>query len=396
MSTIKFFFAILLTVSVAFSCQRETGEYVPKEQNDPYVTIRAFFSKTINLDNLPNYANQEIPAYIRKDNFAGKKITNEKALLGRVLFYDKSLSVKKTVSCASCHQQEFAFSDQQILSKGENGLTARHSMRLVNARFSAESKFFWDKRAASLAMQTTMPIRDHSEMGFSGKDGAPSFDELLKRLSEIPYYPEFFKLAYGDSKITEERIQEALSNFVGSIQSFDSKYDAGRAQTPDDLTPFPNFTREENMGKNLFIGRPQFNPQGVRIGGGLGCVGCHQAPEFDIDPASLNNGVVKEASGADAFNITRSPSLRDVVKADGKTNGSLMHTGGFSDLNAVLQHYNSGIMQNRTTDPRLQPAGQAQRLNLTPQEAEAVIAFLKTLSGQNLYKDPKWSDPFAK
>jgi len=119
----------------------------------------------IDLGNLPNYANQTKPSYITKDNTpANNSISDKGATLGRVLFYDKKLSLDNSTSCASCHQQEFAFSDTAALSAGINGLTGRHSMRLVNARFSNEGRFFWDERAATLEDQTTRPIQDHIEM----------------------------------------------------------------------------------------------------------------------------------------------------------------------------------------------------------------------------------------
>jgi cytochrome c peroxidase len=77
------------------------------------------------------------------------------------LFYDKNLSVNNSVSCASCHKQELAFGDNVTACIGVNGVTGRHSMRLVNTRFSNESRFFWDERANTLETQTTMPIQDH-------------------------------------------------------------------------------------------------------------------------------------------------------------------------------------------------------------------------------------------
>jgi len=97
------------------------------------------------------------------------------ATLGRVLFYDKQLSANGAIACASCHKQEFAFSDTAQQSVGLNGgLTGRHSMRLVNSRFADEVRFFWDERASSLEDQTTQPIQDHVEMGFSGENGNTS------------------------------------------------------------------------------------------------------------------------------------------------------------------------------------------------------------------------------
>jgi cytochrome c peroxidase len=351
---------------------------------------------TVDLDNMLEYENQPTPIYITKDNSGENEITNEGALLGRVLFYDKNLSVDRSVSCSSCHIQAFAFGDTAVVSTGVNGVTGRHSMRLVNAMFGNEVRFFWDERADDLEMQTTMPIRDHIEMGFSGENGDPDFSDLIIRLNNIDYYNDLFFAAYGDTVITEERIKFALSQFVRSIQSFDAKYDLGRSQVLNDSVPFPNFTVQENLGKSLFIEDAIFDPQGQRIGGGAGCGTCHIPPEFDIDINSLNNGVIGMATeiGLD-LNNTRSPTMRDLVNANGELNGPMMHTGEFNSLDEMIQHYN--LMQkaaNPRLDPRLEPNGNVQNLNLTANEIDALKAFLLTLTGSDLYTNEKWSDPF--
>ena len=182
-------------------------------------------SMTIDLQNLFNYEDQAIPNYITKDNTDGNPITNEAATLGRVLFYDTQLSSANTISCSSCHIQEFAFGDTSIVSVGVNGVTGRHSMRLVNSRFSDEAKFFWDERAGTLEAQSTMPIMDHVEMGYSGTNGDPDFNQLIEKLDTVSYYDDLFRLAFGDEEITESRMQIALAQFIRSIQSFDSPYD---------------------------------------------------------------------------------------------------------------------------------------------------------------------------
>ena len=78
--------------------------------NNPWTAIREQFGSVIDPDNLENYSNQIRPAYITKDNTNGNAIEDKKAMLGRVLFYDKQLSIDNTVACASCHQQHLAFS----------------------------------------------------------------------------------------------------------------------------------------------------------------------------------------------------------------------------------------------------------------------------------------------
>lgn len=375
-------------------CADETED----TEANPWTAIREQFGSAIDPDNLDNYSNQSKPSYINRDNTNGNVIDNSKATLGRVLFYDKQLSIDNTVACASCHQQNSGFSSLGQVSKGvEGGTTARHSMRLINSRFGAEIKFFWDERAATLEQQTTQPMRDHAEMGFSGQNGRPAFSDLIQKLSGIGYYEELFIIAYGDSEITEARIQQSLAQFIRSIQSFDSKFDAGRIKVNADNQPFPNYTPQENQGKNLFIQPPAFDGTGSRIGGGAGCAGCHAPPEFDIAPNSRNNGVTGRInSTVPDFTVTRSPSLRDLTDAFGNPNGPLMHDGSFNSLEAVIEHYNNIpiVAGNNNLDPKLRPNGMPQKLNLTDTEKQSLIAFLKTLRGNAVYSDKKWSDPF--
>lgn len=367
-------------------------ETEPEVKLDSQVDI--VFGGKIDLNQLSNYEAQARPAYILQDNTNINPITDEGATLGRVLFYDVNLSVDNNISCGHCHKQEFAFGDTALASSGVNGFTGRHSMRLINSRFSLEQRFFWDERAINLEAQTLQPVQDHKEMGFSGSNGDPSIQDLLVKLQGIGYYQELFTFVYGDAEVTEERLQKALAQFVRSIQSFDTRFDAGRASAPNNVAPFPNFTPQENQGKQLFMAPPVFDPNGVRTGGGLGCQGCHRAPEFDIDPGSRNNGVTGTLGSATPDqNVTRSPSLRDFMRADGTLVTPAMHDASLKTVDEVIEHYNN-IMDNPNLDPRLRPAGHPQKLQVTVAEKEALIAFLRTLAGAAVYTDPRWSNPF--
>ena len=395
----------LALVYVLSSCNEGTAESiediadsVDETPDDAQSAILEMFGGTIDLNNIPNYESQEIPDYIDDDNTEMNTITDEGALLGRVLFYDVNLSSDNTISCASCHQQAFAFSDPNITSTGVNGTTGRHSMRLVNARFADEENFFWDERAGSLEEQTTMPIQDHIEMGFSGTEGDNTIEELYDKLEAIDFYNELFTFVYGDTQVTEERIQESLAQFIGSIQSFDSKYDEGRAQVNDDDEIFPNFTALENQGKTLYMRGPRLDNNGIRVDGGIGCNTCHQAPEFDIDDDSRNNGMITSLNDPNELDdeVTRSPSLRDLFNNTGVANGPFMHNGFSSDFEDVLDHYGN-IPQEAVgngLDRRLSENGNAQVLNMTDDEKEAVIAFIMTLIGTDVYSNEKWSNPF--
>lgn len=340
----------------------------------------------LDLTTLLNYSNQPIPTYITKNNTTpGNPVTDKGATLGRVLFHDKRLSRNNTVSCSSCHVQAKGFGDSSVASSGVSGTTGRHSMRLINARFATESRFFWDERANTLEVQTTQPVRDHTEMGFSATLGDPAFADLVTKLTAIDDYRVLFAMTYGSATITETRIQQALAQFVRSIQSFDSKFDIGRAQVGNNGTPFPNFTAQENNGKALFLGGPP---------GGAGCNACHAAPEFDIDPRSLNNGVITKIGGGTDLTNTRSPSLRDLIGPNGQPNGPIMHDGSFATLDQVINHYNQIPGDNSNLDPRLRRPGGVQFLNLSQGQKDALAAFLRTLTGTSVYTDPRWSDPF--
>jgi cytochrome c peroxidase len=368
------------------------------ENSTSYPSIKETFGANINPDQLDNYAAQTRPGYIQKDNSGANPVTNAKATLGRVLFYDKNLSINNTIACGSCHQQQFAFGDPLVASKGvEGGTTGRHSMRLINARFANELRFFWDERAPSLELQSTQPIKDHAEMGFSGQNGRPDFNAVITKLQNINYYKELFQFVYRDPTITESRLQECLSQFIRSIQSFDSKYDAGRTIVGNDGPPFPNFSPQENQGKILFLTPPQFSPGGIRTGGGAGCAGCHRPPEFDIDPNSRNNGITGTIAGnTEDFTNTKSPSLRDLTNNSGVVNTPMMHNGGITTMRNLILHYNQIVRRagNNNLDPRLTPGGNPQQLQLTDTEINALVAFLQTLAGNNVYTDKKWSDPF--
>ena len=352
----------------------------------------------IDLAALPNYARQVIPSYIFADNTPLQSegpgavynpITNTGATLGRLLFYDERLSRNNSVSCSSCHQQAFAFGHPDMAGIGVGGMTDRHPMRLINARFTSEPGFFWDDRAPTLESLVTQPLRSPIEMGFSGTNGDPDFAALLAKLSAVPEYQMLFSAAFGSPGIDEPRIQKALSQFIRSIQSFDSKFDAGIAVARGAGLTFPNFTASEERGKQLF-----FNPA-TAPGGGANCAVCHSPSAF-ANTSAGNNGVIAAIGGGTDLTVTSSPTLRDLLNSSGQLNGPMMHNGAFTSLAQVFNHY-SAISGNPRLDGRLGGKGNfsgGQTLNLTQQDRLDLEAFLRTLSGKAVYTDPKWSNPF--
>jgi len=345
--------------------------------------------------NLPStffaYANQQLPNYLLTPNIVGQDntpadnaVTDQGATLGRVLFYDKTLSLNKTVSCASCHKQELGFSDSAVLSKGFlGGLTARNSMSLVNARYYPAKHFFWDERAATLEAQVLTPIQNSVEMGMQ-------LDTLVNRLKATKYYPVLFAKAFGDTTISSDRISKALSQFVRSIISYKSKYDAGRSQVPPGAdpvqTPYNNFTAQENQGKQLF-----FSPL-------TACATCHGTETFTA-PGNRNDGIenpsVDEGVGGVSNIIAqvgnfKVPSLKNI-----ELTAPYMHDGRFATLEQVVEHYNSGIQANTNLAPQLKnPDGTPKRLNLSDEQKASLVAFLKTLTDTAITTDEKFSNPF--
>jgi len=362
----------------------------------PIFSIILISAGTLDLTSLFDYTTDSAPSYIPNNRDLtpnGNSITDIGATLGRVLFYDKNLSLNNTTSCSSCHQQQFAFSDTNVVSNGfDGGVTGRHSMRLVNARYGREERFFWDARAADLEAQTSQPIQDFAEMGFSNTNGQPGLDSLVRKMDSIDYYPVLFEDVFGSTLITEQRIQFALAQFVRSILSFDSRYDEGLIEMEGNVdTVFSNFTDSENRGKDLFM-----NNQNA---GGAGCNRCHGAPLFDMDNDRENNGVIGVAGNINATDLTntRSPSLRDLINPEGNLNGPLMHDGSLKSIREMIDHYDN-VPFNEQLDERLRRGGadgtQGQNLNLTEIEKEDLEAFLLTLTGVNIYTEEKWSDPF--
>ncbi|HAN37674.1 MAG TPA: cytochrome-c peroxidase [Chitinophagaceae bacterium] len=332
---------------------------------------------------LPNHYNT--PDVVNQINTpANNSITDWGATLGRVLFYEKKLSINQTVSCASCHNPALGFSDSAILSKGfAGGNTGRHSMSLINARYYTNGRFFWDERANSLEAQVLQPIQDAVEMGMR-------LDSVVARLQNNNYYPPLFTKAFGDATINSDRVSRALAQFVRSIVSYQSKYDVGRQLAGGGnpgQTNFPNFTAEENLGKALFFSA------------NTGCAACHGTDAFTA-PGPRNNGLDATITDAGVGGALGNPNLRGAFKAHSLRNIALtapyMHDGRFRTLEQVIEHYNSGVQQSPTLSPPLvlPNNGGVRRLNLTAQEKAAMVAFLRTLTDNTLATDAKYSNPF--
>ncbi|MEY3012682.1 MAG: hypothetical protein RIT45_1417 [Pseudomonadota bacterium] len=322
------------------------------------------------------------PSAMAMDNTpADNPTTNAGANLGRYLFYDVTLSQNGTVACASCHKAEFGFADDRQLSDGfAGGKTARHSMALTNARFYAPGMFFWDQRAKTLEEQVLMPFQDPVEMGMT-------LETLRAAVEAGKVYPPLFEAAFGDSTVTTDRIARALAQFVRSMVSFQSRYDAGRAQVSSAMADFPNFTAEENLGKAVFMGTPMM-PDGAA------CAVCHKGETMsavvannnglDAD-SSLDPGYGKVTGNASDMGLFKAPSLRNIA-----VRGRFMHDGRFSSLAEVVDHYADSVKSHANLGMPLS----MHKLNIPPANRKALIAFLHTLTDETMMNDPKFANPF--
>lgn len=363
-----------------------------KKTKDANGTTDDILADYLNLPSDPfNYSNPTLPAHMNAPNVvgqintpAGNAITDWGATLGRVLFYDKNLSINKTISCASCHKQASAFSDPMVKSTGFNGgLTGRNSMSLINAKYYPNGRFFWDQRAATLEAQTLIPVQDMVEMGMT-------LTELETRLKTLPYYPVLFSKAFGDENITSNRIALALSQFVRSIISYQSKYDAGRAAfpgpPPPPEQPFANFTAQENRGKEIFLG-----PIG-------GCAPCHGSETFTA-PLEKNNGLdmmtVDRGFGAVTNTVANDALFKVTTLRNVEMTAPYMHDGRFATLEQVVEHYSSGVQNHPNLSPQLRlPNGNPRQANLSAADKAALVAFLKTLTDVTVTTDVKFANPF--
>lgn len=320
------------------------------------------------------------------------KLTNAGATLGRVLFYDKRLSLNNTTSCGSCHSAQSGFSDtnKQFSQGFANESTTRNAMHIVN--MGDNSSFFWDGRASSMEQLSLMPVRNHIEMGID------RINDIAVKLNKSSYYPELFKKAFGDEEITKDRIANALSQFVNSIVSDKSKFDIQKS----------NFTAAEKHGENLFFQQLYcgqcHNGKDLDGSGGFGWWGGDSNNGFaniGLDKIYKDEGRVTADKSVGLFKV---PSLRNVALT-----APYMHDGRFKTLEEVINHYSDGIANHPDLDSRIRFFNQRTgwngggsdttqnrniRLGLTAQEKSDLIAFLRTLTDHEMVKQEKYTNPF--
>jgi cytochrome c peroxidase len=281
-----------------------------------------------------------------------------KRALGEKLFNDKSLSVDGSTACATCHIRGKAFADGRERGVGVSGQRlGRHTPTLWNLAWARP--VFWDGRARTLEQQVFGPIESPDEM-------AQPKALLLARLAADPNYRQAFAKAFPkDPRISDDNLAKAIATYERTLVSPPTRFDRWIEGDDQALTP------REVDGFRLFTGK-------------AGCANCHSGFAFTdgnfydigLPDADRGRGAVLHLSAADhAF---KTPGLRELARS-----APYMHDGSLATLDAVLQHYERGIVERSTVAPDL-----VRELKLSDDERSALLAFLSTLSSDSEPQPP--------
>lgn len=345
---------LLLAINALLACRR-----------DPAVTDRGQGPTPLALA-IPAWAlNQPHPLQLPADN----PLTVEGVELGRRLFHEKALSASYTISCASCHRQEHAFSDPRRFSAGDDGAVGRRqAMPIQNMLW--DHAFFWDGRAASLEEQAFAPVVNPAEM-------RNAWPVVVERLQRLPGYPALFARAFGSPGIDSLRVVKAIAQFERTLLSFDSPFDryyyGGDASA---LTP------AQLRGMDLFFGEAH-------------CDQCHMPPLFQ-DHDFRNIGLPR-AGDLGLAEITGRASDRGRFKVNSLRNIALtapyMHDGRFATLEEVIGFYADSVdLADPNLDGHMWPWTSG-LIDLDPQERADLKAFLEALTDQRFLTDPVFGPP---
>lgn len=275
-----------------------------------------------------------------------------KADLGESLFFDTRLSLDETVSCATCHKPGMAFTDGKALSDGVLGRkTFRNSPSILNAAYL--TSLMYDGELKNLEMQAIVPIQDHNEMGME-------MGALIVKLRKIPEYQQaaqrIFKRDF-DPWVLSRSIAAYERTLISDDSDFDQFYYGKKAH---------KLSKKEQRGWQLFSEK-------------LHCIQCHQLPYFTTFKVANNGYTPADAEDKGRYRIHgdsndigmfKVPSLRNV-----DVTSPYMHDGKFETLEEVVEFYNSGGRNVLNQNVLIKP------LNLTKSEKEALVSFLRTLTG---------------
>ena len=355
----RLFAVTVLILMLCLSCRKDKVSYVAT----PY-----------ELD-IPSHFPQMV---IPEDN----PMTVEGVELGRKLFYEELLSGDNSMSCASCHSPNAAFSDPEQYSTGIDGIQGnRNSMALINLGWA--QNYFWDGRAITLEEQILDPITNPIEMH-------ETWPNATEKLSSKLIYRNLFYKAFGEEGIDSIKVTKAIAQFLRTMISGTSKYDVmykyenGISLSSTDQQILNNVTIDEWAGYDLF-----------KSLNGADCLHCHKGTMMRIDGFS-NNGLDATFTDLGRAEITGStfdegkfkiPTLRNIAYT-----APYMHDGRFNTLDEVIDHYSFGIQQSSTLDPLIEFAFQG-GVQLDALEKSLLKKFLLTLSDEGFINNPDFSDP---
>lgn len=294
-------------------------------------------------------------------NFQANPVSEEGFALGRKLFYDGRLSKDGHYSCESCHQKVAVFTTfEHDRSHGyANSHTLRNAPGLFNLAWLNE--YNQDGSGASLQAISEAHITHPFEMG-------ETMGGVVDKLKGDAEYKRLFQAAFGDEQVSSGRILNALSQFLVSMVSANSKYDKVKRGEA-------SFTSFEQRGYDVFKAK---------------CASCHTEPLFTdfsyrniglpVD-AGLNDYGRMRVTGNRADSLKfRVPSLRNVALTS-----HYGHDGRFSMFATVLEHYRSGVVQGPTLDPAL-----ANGIALSSSEMNELVQFLHTLTDSSFLNNPRY------
>ncbi len=331
-------------------------------------------------------------------------MSQAKAELGRHLFYDMRLSGNGTQSCATCHEQERAFTDGRARAVGSTGeVHPRGSMSLVNVAYAAA--LTWANPSLTrLEDQAMVPMFGDQpiELGLE-KPGTA----VLERLRREPRYPPLFVRAFGGQSdpFSIEHVTQAIASFERTIISAASPYD--RYHTERDDTAISGAARR---GETLFFSQPLscFRCHGgFTLSGAVdfedrregGEVEFHNTGLYNIAGALSypppNTGIYEFTKKPEDVGKFKAPTLRNIA-----VTAPYMHDGSIATLEDVLAHYAAG---GRTIasgphqgvghdNPNKSPT--VRGFALSPEQREDLIAFLRSLTDESLLHDPRFANPW--
>lgn len=307
---------------------------------------------------------REVNSYF--DYYSDRKEVNTEDplfLLGRVLFYSPELSKHRNTSCATCHLQVTGFAHvDHNLSHGTNGV---FGIRNAPGLWNLENRkhFMLDGRLKDLRTLSSHPITDPLEMDMT-------FEEIISRLDYLYLMDNKFINAFGDKKVTKDRILDALFAYVKELKSIDSKFDKVIRRKQG-----YQFNKDEEQGYLLFKKQ---------------CSSCHAGVNFssqkfefnglEFDPVLYDLGRMRiTGNKKDSFKFLV-PSLRNI-----SVTFPYMHDGRFQDLDEVLLHY-QGLKEKATT-------GALSKIQFSDKERNQLKQFLHTLTDTSFLINPRLGFP---